>query len=128
MPGPQGPQIRVYPITQEEAASIKKTERIIRRAGYASIALGTVACAAGGIAHYFGGQDFAKTANEIVECGFYALGAGSIAFLGLLSDRIIDSLPEPSKEGSLDLEKRVFEKRLEETFGFGRFADKGKKS
>ncbi len=100
-----GNPIKIYPITKEETHRIERTERIMRKGGYTAIALGTVACAAGGMAHYFGGQDFARTANEIVECGLYGIGVGSAAILGLLSDRIIDSLPEPSKEGAL--EKRI---------------------
>ena len=118
-----GPQTRVYPITQEEAASIEKDERLIRRAGYAATALGTVACATGGIMHYFGGQDLAKTANEVVESGLYALGLGALVIVGLLQDRMIHSPPKhPSMTGAL--EKRIDPLGFEEVILEYRINDK----
>lgn len=99
---PVGPQIKVYQISEEEARSIEKQDRVIQRMGYTAAALGTLTCAIGGIIHYFGEQEAAKIANGITELGMYGIVIGLAAKLTSLSNRVTHSRREPFNEGTLE--------------------------
>src|SRR3989344_4703193 len=77
MPG----QIRMYPISEEEANKIRKQNKFLYRAGASGIGLGVLAYATESLIRNLGGVEYEGLAKQFFEVANY-LSLGGLVVLG----------------------------------------------